>query len=317
MDAVRDYELAERRLLDRYSISASSRYIELPDPRLRARILEVGTGTPVLFVHGGGGAAMNWIPLLAQLRGIRAIAIDRPGHGLSDPFDYRGVDLRRHAVTFLNSVIDSLGLDCVPIVANSMGGLWSLWAALDVPARVSSLALLGCPAFLLDTGAPAPMRLLSVPYLNRLLMKAQPASAKGARQMWTMMRADVAALPRELIEATAAVLQIPSTAVAWRTLLENTLRLRGPLPYAFSENDLRRVRQRTLFLWGTRDPFGAPAVGRRAVALMPDARIEVLDEGHLPWLDDPAPAGRFVSAHLQAVSRELTPLATASDVVRV
>jgi pimeloyl-ACP methyl ester carboxylesterase len=161
------------------------------------------------------------------------------------------------------------------------------------------------------------MRLLSVPYLNRLLMKSQPASEKGARQMWTMMRADVAALPRELIEATAAVLQIPSTAVAWRTLLENTLRLRGPLPYTFSEDDLRRVRQRTLFLWGTRDPFGAPAVGRRAVALMPDARIEVLDEGHLPWLDDPAPAGRFVSAHLQAVPRELTPVASASDVVRV
>ena len=147
------------------------------------------------------------------------------------------------------------------------------------------------------------MRLLSVPYLNRLLLSTQPANEKGARQMWTMMRADLAALPPEFIAATAAVLRVPSTALGWRTLLENSLRLRGPLPYQFSEAELRRVQQRTLFVWGTRDPFGAPAVGRRAAALMPDARIEVLEQGHLPWLDDPTPAGRLVSAHLRASAR--------------
>jgi pimeloyl-ACP methyl ester carboxylesterase len=259
---------------------------------------------------------MNWISLLAHLPGIRAIAVDRPGHGLSEAFDYRGIDLRRHAVSFVTSVLDSLGLERAPIVANSMGGLWSLWAAVDAPERVDSLALLGCPALLLDTGAPGPMRLLSVPYLNRLLLSTQPANEKGARQMWTMMRADLAALPREFIAATAAVLRVPSTAVGWRTLLENSLRLIGPLPYNFSEVELRLVRQRTLFVWGTRDPFGAPAVGRRAAALMPDARIEVLEQGHLPWLDDPEPAGRLVSEHLRASAREPAGEAFGSGLVR-
>ncbi len=315
MNAVYEYEQAERRLLERYGVKARSRYIELDKPRVRARIIEAGDGPPVLFVHGGGGAAMNWIPLLAELAGIRAIAVDRPGHGLSSAFDYRGVDLRRHAVSFLTAVLDGLGLDRVPIVANSMGGLWSLWAALDAPERVDSLALLGCPAFILDTRAPGPMRLLSVPYLNRVLLRTQPANEKGARQMWTLMRADLSGLAPEFMAATAAVLRVPSTAVGWRTLLENVLRLHGPLPYRISEDDLRRARQRTLFVWGTRDPFGAPEVGRRATTLMPDARIEVVEQGHLPWLDDPAPAGRFVREHLRAGIRESAPRAVASGPV--
>ena len=126
MNAVREYEQAEQRLLERYGMRARPRYIDLAEPRLRARILEVGDGPPVLFVHGGGGAAMNWILLLAQLPGIRAIAVDRPGHGLSGPFDYRGIDLRRHAVSFVTSVLDSLGLERAPIVRTRWGAVGAL-----------------------------------------------------------------------------------------------------------------------------------------------------------------------------------------------
>src|SRR5258708_12323345 len=90
------------------------------------------------------------------------IALDRPGCGLSDGFDYSSVDdIRGHAVTFLGAVLDALGLDRARIVANSMGGLWSLWLALDRPERVSSLALLGCPALAAGTSAPAALRIMS------------------------------------------------------------------------------------------------------------------------------------------------------------
>src|SRR5258708_13162986 len=94
------------------------------------------------------------------------IALDRPGCGLSDGFDYSSVDdIRGHAVTFLGAVLDALGLDRARIVANSMGGLWSLWLALDRPERVSSLPLLGCPALAAGTSAPAALRIISPPAL--------------------------------------------------------------------------------------------------------------------------------------------------------
>jgi pimeloyl-ACP methyl ester carboxylesterase len=69
------------------------------------------------------------------------LAVDRPGHGLAEPFDYRRVDLLDHARTFLREVLDALELEAADIAANSMGGLWSVAFALEEPERVSRLVL--------------------------------------------------------------------------------------------------------------------------------------------------------------------------------
>src|SRR6266536_1509324 len=94
----------------RNGLSFRSRALSITRPPMRAHLLEVGAGEPVLLVHGGGGFAALWAPLLRSLPEIRALAIDRPGFWLSDGFDYGGVDLRRHAVDFLSSALDTLGL---------------------------------------------------------------------------------------------------------------------------------------------------------------------------------------------------------------
>jgi pimeloyl-ACP methyl ester carboxylesterase len=98
----------------------------------------------VLLVGGDGAVAAAWAPLLAKLPGGRAIVLDRPGFGLGADFDYRGSDLRSHAVALLASLLDALELEAVPIVGSSGGGEWSLWLALDAPARVRVLAPMGC-----------------------------------------------------------------------------------------------------------------------------------------------------------------------------
>ena len=70
--------------------------------RARPSSFELGTGPPLLYVHGGLGGAYEMVPILAALaKTHRVLAVDRPGHGLADPFDYRGVDLLDHARTFL------------------------------------------------------------------------------------------------------------------------------------------------------------------------------------------------------------------------
>jgi pimeloyl-ACP methyl ester carboxylesterase len=42
-----------------------------------------------------------------------------------------------------------------------------------------------------------------------------------------------------------------------------------------------------LFIWGDEDRYGGPDIGRRAAALMSDARVEVVPGNHAPFLDDP------------------------------
>jgi pimeloyl-ACP methyl ester carboxylesterase len=43
-----------------------------------------------------------------------------------------------------------------------------------------------------------------------------------------------------------------------------------------------------LFVWGDQDALGPPSLGEEMCKLMPNARIEVLqDAGHLAWVDQP------------------------------
>jgi pimeloyl-ACP methyl ester carboxylesterase len=288
MDPIQAFVDAERRLIERYGLAVRSRFVNLP--ALRARVLETGEGEPLLFVHGGGSFAASWIPLMAQIDGFRLIAVDRPGCGLTDGFDYRGLaDFRGHAISFLSSLLDALGIRTAPIVANSMGALWSLWLALEHPNRVSSLALLGCPALMPGTSMPFPKG-------------GTPMEPPGEDQMlktWQRLGCASDRVDAELTACGAAAGHLPASATSWLSLLERVLTIRG----ARSDVDLtwdmlRRVEQPTLFLWGDSDPFGDVEIGRRACQVLPNARLEVVRGGHLPWLDDPAHCGPSVMSFL-------------------
>ena len=145
--ATLDFEAIEQTFARSLGIEIRSKYLDLTGPVDRARVIEGGRGDPLFFVHGGGSVAAQWLPLMAQLAGRRLISVDRPGCGLTDAFHYADdVDLRAHAVGFLTGVLDALELETVDIVANSIGGLWCLWLALDAPERVGRLVLVGCPS---------------------------------------------------------------------------------------------------------------------------------------------------------------------------
>jgi pimeloyl-ACP methyl ester carboxylesterase len=272
---------------------------------MRAHVMDTGEGAPVVLVHGGGGVGATWAPLMARLSGVRLLVIDRPGFGLSGGFNYRGVALRQHAVAFLESVLDALGIDRAAFVANSMGGLWSFWLALDQPERVTTLAQLGSPALITDTSAPLSMRLLSVRKLNRLMLAMEKPSPEQARTFLRRLGHDEAVisrqLPEEFFEMVAAYQKLPNYATAWLTLVQRCLGLRGAVPdVRLDEEELRRVQQPSLFIWGDGDVFGGPEIGERAVRVMPNAQIEVVSGGHLPWLDDPAGCAVAVSDFLRS-----------------
>ena len=92
------------------------------------------------------GGAYEVVPILTALaEAHRVLAVDRPGHGLADPFDYRGVDLFDHGRAFLQDVVDGLELPTVDVVDNSIGAFLSVAFVIDAPARVSHLALVGAP----------------------------------------------------------------------------------------------------------------------------------------------------------------------------
>ena len=66
----------------------------------------------------------------------------------------------------------------------------------------------------------------------------------------------------------------------------------------FTDDETRRIKPPVLFIWGDRDVYGGPQIGRRAVELMPAARLEVIPGGHAPFLDDPERCGALITAFL-------------------
>ena len=100
---------------------ASSRHIEVSSGR-GVHVIEAGDGVPVVFLHGSSTSSLSLLPLLERLEGVRAIAVDRPGFGLSDPAPAPHARFREAAVEFIDEIVDELGLDSVALAGNSMGG---------------------------------------------------------------------------------------------------------------------------------------------------------------------------------------------------
>ena len=119
----RELEKAQAALLARFAPETRVRRIRWSQGE--TQVFELGVGSPLLYVHGGLSGAFEVVPILAALaEAHRVLAIDRPGHGMADPFDYRGVDLLEHGRTFLRDVLHGqLELaDSFDVVANSIGG---------------------------------------------------------------------------------------------------------------------------------------------------------------------------------------------------
>jgi len=206
---VQEFERAEKRVWERSGVAVTTRYVELREPALRIRVLEYGEGRPLLFVPGDGAIAAAWGPLLGELSRRRAVVLDRPGFGLSDRFDYRGADLRRHGVDLLCALLDALELDAVPIVGSSGGGQWSLWLALDAPQRVPALAPMGMPAVCLPGFRPrANMRLSRAPGLGPLLLALPSPNPKTTGKMLSKADARLPDHP-EIVEAYHAAMRLP------------------------------------------------------------------------------------------------------------
>jgi len=293
------FTLLQERLLAHYGVRAASRYLELATPRMRVHLLDAGAGEPVVILHGGDGEAVNWAPLMGPLQGqARIFAVDRPSFGLSDRFDYRHVDLRRHAGDFVESLLDALGLERATLVGGSMGGFFALAAAIDRPQRVERLVLFGY-ALGMVRELPAALRLIcGVPGLARLFMRGRDTLEAQRRQYRDMFRVDPATVPQLYFETRIAGIRLPSEKDAWATLLHRIGGLRGVRPEVYLGDELGAIAAPTLILWGERDMASAQA-GRAAAERIPDVRFETLaGVGHFPFLEAPELAAEHVTKFL-------------------
>ena len=103
-----------------------------------------GSGDAILFVHEYAGDHRSWEPQVRRFsRSHRCITYAARGYPPSQVPDDAGAYSQQHAVDDAVAVLDGLGVEAADVVGISMGGFAGLHLAMQHPARVRSLVVLG------------------------------------------------------------------------------------------------------------------------------------------------------------------------------
>jgi pimeloyl-ACP methyl ester carboxylesterase len=299
---------AEGLVYDHHGMDPRERYhrVETGCGHAEVRVTELAPdapGVPVVVLHGIGSATVLAAALLGHLRHRRVLAVDWPGHGLSGPCVLPPtLPIRTHAVTTLASLLDTLGLPEVDLVGHSLGAQFSLYAAHDLGPRVRRVVLLGAPGAAIAGVRPVPaMKLLAIPGLGRAALSMKMSERTFARTQDQVLGAGVfddspADLPAALYALAGRTTNAASIASFFRALIKGGGVRAG---VALSHEELGRLRQPVLFVWGDQDVFLAPSAGAAAIVACRDVRLLRLPTaGHAPWLHALRVVGPAVADHL-------------------
>ena len=231
-------------------VSVGSRHIH---------VSELGSGYPVLMLHGGGPGASGLsnysrnIDVLA--RHFRVLVPDMPGYGQStkginraDPFG----DLAEGVL----GLLDALNIPTAHVIGNSLGGACALRMALDQPARVSALVLMG-------PGGIGTTRGLPTAGLNQLL-NYYSGSGSSIGKLRTFIREylvfDGSMVPESIIQDRYLSSIDPDVVAAPPLRRPNSLS--GAIRMDFTrDRRLKKCRVPTLVLWGIADRVNRPSGG--------------------------------------------------------
>jgi pimeloyl-ACP methyl ester carboxylesterase len=282
-----------------------TRWLTLPSG-LRVRTVHcdppAASPAPVaLFVHGWACSVYTWrrnVRAVADA-GVRTIAYDLRGHGLSDkPLDLASYTVPALARELLD-VLDALALDRVILVGHSMGCAIALRVAMDAPERVSELVLVAPVGF----GAIGMMH-----YLPWVTPRPVEAVLPYMMPRWAFRLGLWRAYGRigkpsvRDVEEYWAPTQDPAF-----------IRVLCRLARAFDWSDgdpeaLARVRCPTTVLFGQRDHLVSESACRRYVAALPNATTEVVQgAGHtLPEEVPERVNAAVIAAARRAIARSVS-----------
>jgi pimeloyl-ACP methyl ester carboxylesterase len=290
---------AERDLFAELDVEVEERVLDLERTGLRVRTLSHGSGAPLLLLHGVSFAAASWAPLFPELRGFRLLAVDLPGHGLSDPVRYRRGHVREHTYELIDDIVDALGLDDVPVVGHSLGAMFALWHAAAGFERISEVIAVGAPAVALPgVRVRMPLSLLTVRGLGAAVLRS-PSPLPAYRRLLApgLGSEEVRLAPDPLLDAMRLAARRPANARSVASLMRAIDRFRRPRPESvLTAEELAAIRVPTTFILGSDDPYLSPGDARPSIARIPNATVREMAAGHGPWLVDPGRVAELIAA---------------------
>lgn len=255
----------------------------------RLRLIDTGRGAPVVLIHGLAASMYSWRHQLGPLvdAGYRVVAFDNRGFGFSDK-PRAGYDNAAYARLVI-ALMDSLRLTEAVLVGHSMGGAIALEVAARAPERVRGLVLLGSAG--LGVRHPFAVRMARWPLVGPLL------SALRGRGFTQQILRSTYGDPGRVSDTDVDQYYAPVPGPGYGHALQMVLR---QFRFDALTGRLGGVPAPALVIWGERDRWIPPALGRQLAAELPRAAFVVIPAaGHAVNEEAPDAVNRLVLTFLR------------------
>jgi 4,5:9,10-diseco-3-hydroxy-5,9,17-trioxoandrosta-1(10),2-diene-4-oate hydrolase len=207
---------------------------------------------PVVMLHGGGPGASAWsnfgrnLPVFADH--FQVLMPDQPGFGKSAAPPVEG-NYFTFAARALASLLDTLQIEKVHLVGNSLGGGTAVRFALNYPERAGRLVLMGPGGLSLNVFSPDPTE--GVSRLAAFAAPPGPSKEKMAAFLRTLVF-NQKLITDELVDERYASASTPE-ALAAMTALSMSFFDPVTAEDGMLWREVHRLRNEVLLIWGRED----------------------------------------------------------------
>jgi 2-hydroxy-6-oxonona-2,4-dienedioate hydrolase len=224
--------------------------------------VEVGSGEPLMLLHGLFGALSNFSDLIEKFRHTHKVIIP-----LLPLFD---LDLLHTSVKGLakhvQQFIDHKGYNHIHLLGNSLGGHVGLVYILNHPEKVKTLTLTGSSGLFENAMGDSYPKRGDYEYIK----------AKTAATFY-----DPAVATKELVDEVFEITNSRIKVIKIIALAKSAIRHN-------LGDELGQIKVPTLLIWGKNDNVTPPFVGEEFHKLIPNSELAFIDKcGHAPMMEVP------------------------------
>jgi 2-hydroxy-6-oxonona-2,4-dienedioate hydrolase len=237
--------------------------------------VEVGTGEPLMLLHGLFGALSNFSDLIEKFRHTHKVVVP-----LLPLFD---LDLLHTSVKglakYVQQFIDHKGYDQIHLLGNSLGGHVGLVYILSHPEKIKTLTLTGSSGLFENAMGDSYPKRGDYEYIK----------AKTAATFY-----DPAVATKELVDEVFEITNNRIKVIKIIALAKSAIR------HNLGE-ELGQIKVPTLLIWGKNDNVTPPFVGEEFHKLIPNSELAFIDKcGHAPMMEVPNEFNEILEKFLKA-----------------
>lgn len=258
------------------TLPLADREVRLPQGTVRYR--DVGSGPPIVFVHPLLANGLVWRRVVARLsERFRCLVPDLPLGAHTVPLPEDAENTPATVARMVADFMEALNVDGATLVGNDTGGALSQIVATEHPQRVGKLVLTDCDAF--DNFLPIRFRYLQIgAHLPGFPFLASQILRVGLFRQLPITYGSLSKrpVPKEVLDNFVGALQHPA-------IQRDVGKFLRAISTRYTEEAARKLPGFTrpaLVVWAKEDRFFPVEHGRRLAALLPDSRLELVDDSY-------------------------------------